>query len=244
MEELSRCLEDFPGTVDDCVEELESADVIEGFNSVHGYVRSVQELRQIAANRTQRRTEDGLLVYKKKCAAMEDKVRDVEAMLKMERAELKKLEKLKARHPNLTSTIKTAEERFEKTRVHSKDSHKILSRSMKGFERKKLLELKRVTMGMISDEMWFHAHALELYTRAYGAIERTGGTVSWKQPRLKFTSTSCDVENSLAARKRAESTRSNDEVFLSLGRLWFASVWGANWVANPSSECIRARVLL
>lgn len=172
VEKLSHRAGKFPKAVNKCVRELEEPSTAQHFINFSDCLLTLQSYRQKLADDLRSRTTTGLLFYKKKCREMRKEIKDYETQLKTEKTEFANFERSKTKHSTDREMMLAAKVKHEKAMTVSARSKDALLEQMQQLETDKLQGLQRTLFGIASDEMQFHAHALQMYTKAYQLLAK------------------------------------------------------------------------
>jgi len=149
--------------------ENESQSMREGLTVFADCLAAVQDHRDAHVHRLEDQLVESLSVYETKCKQARNDVKNSTTLCSKEVKSFNSLEKAQTQAGN-RSRISKAQAEFQKASGEANRSLQILRQQMNEFESQKMRDVKKVFTDFVRGEMEFCARALEIYTKAYQAI--------------------------------------------------------------------------
>lgn len=149
--------------------ENESQSMKEGLSVFADCLAAVQDFRDAHVHKLEDNLVECLSVYETKCKQARNDVKNSSSLCTKEVKTFNTLEKAQLNSGN-RSRVSKAQAEFQKASGEANRSLQILRQQMTEFESQKMRDVKKVFTEFARGEMEFCARALEIYTKAYQAI--------------------------------------------------------------------------
>lgn len=150
--------------------ENESQSMREGLTMFADCLAAVQDFRDAHVHRLEDQLVESLTVYETKCKQARNDVKNSSSLCSKEVKTFNTLEKAQTQSSGNRSRVSKAQAEFQKASGEANRSLQILKQQMNEFEIQKMRDVKKVFIEFVRGEMEFCARSLEIYTKAYQAV--------------------------------------------------------------------------
>lgn len=150
--------------------EGESQSMREGLTVFADCLAAVQDYRDAQVHRLEDNLVESLSVYETKCKQARNDVKNSTTLCTKEVKTFNTLEKAQLQSAGNRSRVSKAQAEFQKASGEANRSLQILRQQMNEFEIQKMRDVKKVFTDFVRGEMEFCARSLEIYTKAYQAV--------------------------------------------------------------------------
>ncbi|XP_022245290.1 protein FAM92A-like isoform X1 [Limulus polyphemus] len=143
----------------------------------------IQDYREAEVRRLEVRVVEQLSAYGTICKHARDAIKSALSIKSKEISRRQQLEKIQRRSPTNWHEVSLAGNEYQRATFDSNQSVKVLEEQMEMFEHNKVSNIKKIFTDFVNIELLFHTKALEIYTRAYGSLQKIDEDQDLKEVR-------------------------------------------------------------
>ncbi|XP_007468526.1 PREDICTED: protein FAM92B [Lipotes vexillifer] len=131
----------------------------------------VQDYRQAEGSKLETKVVNPLKLYGVQIKQTQAEIKKFKHVLNNELKQLGKLEKLRQKSPSERQTISQAETSVQRALVDASHTSHQLEETVDAFQEQRLKDLQKIFSDFVTNEMVFHAKAVEVYSSAFQTLE-------------------------------------------------------------------------